>query len=127
MQAVGSWSVDACCAVPGNDCHHSGGSAYGCTDRASSSDWLFGLWPGPPQRFEPTGTNTAYQTVGAGEWPQWGGNGSGDDLAIVVTSYAPDVSHGTCQQGGTYRGTHNEICGGEANWGATDVEVWYPR
>ena len=34
---------------------------------------------------------------------------------------------GYCTQGGTYRGTDGEICGGDGNWGATDVEVWYPR
>ena len=70
MQAAGSWSVDACCAVPGNDCDTDTltGERY-CTDHASSSDWLFGLWPGPPQRFEPTGTDTTYQFVGAGYLP----------------------------------------------------------
>ena len=115
LQAAGSWSVDACCAVPGNDCDKP--SRDRCNDHTSSSDWLFGLWPGPPQRFEPTGTDTAYQVVRAGEWPAWGGG----DL------HFPGAVGGTCQQGGTYRGTHNEICGGEANWGATDVEVWYPR
>ncbi len=36
-------------------------------------------------------------------------------------------SEATCAQGTTYRGTGGEICGGEHNWGATDVEVWYPR
>ena len=49
LQAAGSWSYDACCAVPGNDCHRDDGGY--CYDRASSSDWLFGLWPGAPQRF----------------------------------------------------------------------------
>ena len=34
---------------------------------------------------------------------------------------------GGCAQGGTYRGADGEICGGEGNWGATAVEVWYPR
>ena len=69
LQAAGSWSVDACCAVPGNDCHRDDGY---CIDRASSSDWLFGLWPGPPQRFEPTGTDTYYyQWIVAGRWPGW--------------------------------------------------------
>ena len=142
-QAAGSWSRDACCAVPGNTCDRQNNR---CIDRASSSDWLFGLWPGPPQRFEPTGTDTDYQVVYADRWPGWGG----DDLDIG-TSGAPGGSHGYCDQGGTYRGTHGEICGGEynwcdqgrtyrgkvntggeicggdRNWGATDVEVWYPR
>ena len=81
LQAAGSWSMDACCAVDGNDCPNSGGHSW-CNDRASSSDWLFGLGPGPPQRFEPTGTGTSYQLVKAGGWPQWGslsyGSGNGD-------------------------------------------------
>eukprot|EP01045_Picozoa_sp_COSAG04_P032837 COSAG04_NODE_6571_length_1302_cov_3.160432_1_plen_129_part_00 len=121
LQAVGGWSVDACCAVHGNECHP---GDY-CYDHTSSSDWLFGLWPDPPQRFEPTGTNTAYQYVGADDWPQWGSYGHGD-LHIGVNGGAPGGSHGNCRQGGTYRGTDGEICGGKQNWGATAVEVWYP-
>ena len=124
LQAAGSWSVDACCAVPGNDCHRDDGGGPYCIDRASSSDWLFGLWPGPPQRFEPTGDYTTNQWVTADQWPAWG---RGTDLAIGWDSGAPGGSHGKCNQGRTYRGTHGEICGGEYNWGATDVEGWYPR
>ena len=122
LQAAGSWSVDACCAVHGNDCNRYANPPF-CIDRASSSDWLFGLWPGPPQRFEPTGADTGYQRVWADAWPAWG---NGFDLAIGQTSGAPGGSDGYCQ-GGTYRGTEGEICGGDNNWGATDVEVWYPR
>ena len=107
------------CAVPGNNCHR----PTSCTDHASSSDWLFGLWPGPPQRFEPTGANTDYQQVWARYWPEWGDPG---DLAIGWDG-APGGSPAYCEQGGTYRGTDGEICGGNENWGATDVEVWYPR
>ena len=124
MQAAGSWSVDACCAVPGNNCYGCTHDCDMCNDRASSSDWLFGLWPGPPQRFEPTGANTAYQYVWADDWPKWGDYGF--DLAIGDSSGAPG-EYGGCNQGGTYRGTDGEICGGDRNWGATDVEVWYPR
>ena len=72
LQAAGSWSVDACCAVHGNECvRHD--NLPRCYDSASSSDWLFGLWPGPPQRFEPTGTglgHDTYQYVEADEWPR---------------------------------------------------------
>ena len=122
-QAAGSWSVDACCAVDGNDCD----GTY-CNDRMSSSDWLFGLWPGPPQRFEPTGTGTTYQRVGTNgnvdRWPSWGADGL--DLFIGYIG-APGSPGGCYQQGTTYRGTPGEICGGWDNWGATDVEVWYPR
>ena len=120
VQAAGSWSVDACCAVPGNTCRRP--SHDSCFDRASSSDWLFGLGPGPPQRFEPTGTDTSYQDVEADGWPRWG---IGIDLRIGMSG-APGGAGGTCDQGRTYRGTGGEICGGHG-WGATDVEVWYPR
>ena len=129
--------MDACCAAAGNICHR---DQY-CDDHASSSDWLFGLGPGvghvpghvpgagrPPQRFEPIRTDTAYQTVWADWWPEWG---FGADLGIGRhdagrTSGAPGGSDGVCAQGYTYRGTVGEICGGDGNWGATDVEVWYP-
>ena len=121
VQAAGSWSVDACCAVDGNDCRPYGDSYSNCFDRASSSDWLFGLGPGPPQRFEPTGTDTTYQAVYADRWPWWAA-----DLRIGGSGAPGGGSDAYCQQGGTYRGTDGEICGGTYNWGATDVEVWYP-
>ena len=119
LQAAGSWSVDACCAVPGNECHRDLGQ---CVDRTSSSDWLFGLWPGPPQRFEPTGTDTNYQAVFADDWPMCGSGA----IEIGNDGGAPGGSGGYCQQGNTYRGTDGEICGGDWNWGPTAVEVWYP-
>ena len=119
VQAAGSWSPDACCAVAGNNCDTFQDSAtfkhpY-CLDSASSSDWIFGLWPGPPQRFEPTGTvtrygHTAFQHVQADSWPAWGS--IGNDLYIGDASGAPGGSHAYCNQGHTYRGTDGEICGG---------------
>ena len=131
LQAAGSWSTDACCAVHGNDCNRDARCSDGracpwCDDRASSSDWLFGLWPGPPQRFEPTGTATVYQLVVPDWWPVWDG-GLRIGGAPIDTSGAPGGSGGGCYQGGNYRGTDGEICGGTSNWGATDLEVWYPR
>ena len=132
LQAAGSWSLDACCAVHGNDCHRND-PTWGphCFDRTSSSDWLFGLWPGPPQRFEPTGTDTVYQVAAADRWPRWGSGDGGDSgdggWGLSIGSGAPGGSDGRCDQGYTYRGMPGEICGGESNWVATDVEVWYPR
>ena len=54
-----------------------------------------------------------------------------ENLGFGYNSDAPGGGHGLdgegeCSQGGTYRGKPNEICGGDANWGATDLEVWYP-
>ena len=138
LQAAGSWSYDACCAVHGNDCGSWQSERY-CNDSASSSDWLFGLWPGPPQRYETTGADNHYQILGNGRWPEWGNSDdgqqtSGPDLRIGTggappgraPTGAPGGSDGWCRQGTTYRGTDGEICGGNRNWGAPDVEVWYP-
>ena len=83
LQAAGSWSWETCCAG-NNKCLCAGNVCY-CDDYTSSSDWLFGLWPGPPQRFEPTGTDTAYQYIQANWWPNWG---SGVDLSIGESSGA---------------------------------------
>ena len=133
--------MDECCAVPGNDCSDSNGhsddwdtcSGTGCDvcidQTTASSDWLFGLGPGPPQRFQPNGDDTdwvdAYQTVWADDWPFWG-NG---DLDIGDGRH-PVGQYGTCMPWGegpsTYGVPVGGICGGDGNWGATDVEVWYP-
>ena len=120
--------MDACCAVDGNTWHCDEPGYPNCVDRASSSDWLFGLWPGPPQRFEPTGTDTYYQVVGAVQWPAWGSDGQAD---LDIGGQCPTGGQcrplgDQCHQGRTYRGTDGEICGG-GGWGATHVEVWYPR
>ena len=137
-QAAGSWSVGACCAANPKRCGtfdgqpcSGNGCAY-CYDHRSSSGWLFGLWPGPPQRFESTaggGADTSYQLAMNWMWPQWGGNGElsigGSDAPGKL--YFGNLTSGYCMQGIAYRGTDREICGGDGNWGATDVEVWYPR
>ena len=38
----------------------------------------------------------------------------------------PPGYYGGCNQGHTCAGSHNEICGGQSNWGATQLEVWRP-
>ena len=37
--------------------------------------------------------------------------------------YGPPGSGGYCE-GSTYHGVINEVCGGDQNWGHTDLEVW---
>ena len=120
-QAAGSWSKEACCTVGGNYCRAGEDT---CGDYASSSDWLFGLWPGPPQRFEPIGTGKQYQSVGADQWPQWGHYG--EELGVGRDGGSPGGENGFCKKGDTYSVTDDLICGGFENWGATGVEVWYP-
>ena len=115
-QAEKSWSMDRCCAVQGNECR-----GDSCTDRTASSDYLYRLSPGEPERYEPIpGGNTIYQEASPTSWPYFGGTG---DLRIGYDG-PPGGTHGYCNQGGTYRGSNNEACGGYQNWGHTDLEVW---
>ena len=65
------------------------------------------------------------------EAAELGAGGQSLDEVVEVAAPAPAAvvrnAGGQCTQGTTYRGTNHEICGGDGNWGATDVEVWYPR
>ena len=120
-QAAGSWSKTACCAVSGNTCY-----SDSCIDRSASSDFLFRLQPGEPERFLPKGGTgdaaTLYQWVTPSYWPSWGY--AGDDLCMGYDG-PPGGTNGQCTQGVTYAGSPNEACGGNGNWGPTDVEVWF--
>ena len=116
-QAEGSWSYERCCAVQGNNCL----SSF-CEDHTSSSDYLYRLSPGEPKRYEPIpGGYTQYQRAGPAYWPTFGGH---DDLCIGYLNGPPGTG-GYCPQGATYRGSPNAACGGDGNWGHTDLEVWF--
>ena len=118
-QAEGSWDWERCCAVQGNYCGVRGSD--GCDDHASSSNYLYRLSPGEPERYEPIpGGPAYYQDAYPNWWPQFGGN----DLAIGAND-GPPGTNGFCDQGSTYRGSPNAACGGNyGNWGHTDLEVW---
>jgi hypothetical protein len=91
-------------------------------DRTASSDYLYRLSPGEPERYEPIpGGITIYQRVAPTYWPTFG---SGWDLSIGSNG-PPGGTHGMCPQGHTYRGGDNAVCGGDSNWGHTDLEVWF--
>ncbi len=140
-----------CCAVTGNDCctcecvancqqtHHqkwtcaenwTKGCTYTfCSDTTSADNFLFTLGPGPPAKFGTTGNDDSYQSTSPERyevWQIWGtgtaGNGDlrmGDNQALGVEA--------RCDQGKTYAGTSNQICGGSTGtWGETNMEVWYP-
>lgn len=52
------------------------------------------------------------------------------DLSIGQNALPGDQAY--CNQGLTYAvpnasRNQNEACGGYLNWGATDLEVWYPE
>ena len=146
-QAEGSWSKERCCAVQRNRCY-----SDSCYDEASSSDYLYRLSPGEPERYEPIGPvyhggtlkHPTYQyvysttsTLPAGYttpdyWPIFGG---GNDLTIGDNGQLGAI--GRCDQGDTYRGSPNAACGGGWDaahskceglgcWGHTDLEVWFP-
>ena len=128
--------MEQCCArSSSNYC----GSSY-CYDTKASSDYLYRLSPGDPERYQPTGAppvpghSTYYQQVSPTAWPQFG-NGQIDGYYIndLCIGYGgPPGTNGYCDQGQTYRGKPNAACGTgnsrgrQGTWGHTDVEVWYP-
>ena len=119
-QAEGSWSKERCCAVHGNDCRS---SPYVCYDRTASSNYLYRLSPGEPEHYEtiPQG-GTEYQAVRPTWWQHFG---NGVDLKIGDNG-PPGTSSSCPQEGSTYCGWDNAACGGNHNWGHTDLEVWRP-
>ena len=109
--------MERCCAIQGNDC-----ASDWCIDQTSSSDYLYRLSPGDPERYEPIpGGDTQYQYAAPNSWPVFGG---GVDLSIGHNDGPPGY-YGYCDQGTTYRGSPNAACGGHGNWGQTDLEVWF--
>ena len=55
--------------------------------------------------------------------------GSGDHAGSFDLSFGYHGAlgvNGNCDQGTTYEGAPNAACGGRLNWGATEMEVWYP-
>lgn len=118
-QAEGSWSKERCCAVQANECR-----SYDCYDHTASSDYLYRLSPGEPERYEtiPSTWETEYQYAKPSYWPRFGG-GDGD---LAIGWGGPPGTYGYCNQGGTYRGHPSAACGGYDNWGHTDLEVWRP-
>ena len=126
QQAEQSWSHDRCCAGSGNICKGSS-----CFLTKASNDFVFGLAPGTPVRFTPTGGDHHYhyQTAAPDSWPSWGAAGDLD-----VGSGGTPGRLARCDGGGTYAGRPGQICGGEYNWGpgrwgadGTELEVWHPR
>jgi hypothetical protein len=92
-------------------------------DTTASGDFIFGLAPQAPARFNPTGSDTNYQYTVSDSWPGWGHYGS--DLQIGRNEGPPSGLGGFCDQGTTYSGTPDQICGGGVGtWGATQLEVW---
>ena len=116
-QADGSWN-----------CFPKGPTGY-CY-RGTSACFIFRLGPGEPERFAPTGTDTGYQSVSRYLWPSWGYRD------LYMGSTGPPGANGFCDQGATYAGRPNQVCGGGwagagkskceglGCWGETELEVW---
>ena len=79
-----------------------------CIDKTASSDYVYRLSPGEPERYAPTGSNRNYQSANPAWWPTFGALNTG-------SSNGPPGSRVSCSQ---------EVCGGDSNWGHTDLEVW---
>ena len=97
--------------------------AKGSAATGAAGDFLFRLGPEAAAAYRPTGTDTTYQVRDPGNWPKWG---SGTDLHFGGYGPAALGANGHCDQGHTYAGAPNAACGGDHNWGATEMEVWYP-
>ena len=76
------------------------------TTATTDADSVFGLWPGPPAKFGPTGKYTAYQYAAPVYWPMWGNAGDQE-----MGASGPPGHNGHCTQGTTY-GSPNQLCGG---------------
>eukprot|EP01046_Picozoa_sp_COSAG06_P070869 COSAG06_NODE_20012_length_813_cov_0.882353_1_plen_194_part_10 len=118
-----SWGLAACCIVSGNEPLTINEPFDRCYDHTSSSDFIFGLSPGAPQRFAPIpGGIGNYQVVSASRWPVW------DNALSMGSSVAPGGSGRCDSQGRTYAGSPNQVCGDNGyvyrSWGATELEVW---
>jgi len=90
----------------------------------ASGDFLFRLGPGAtPVAYRPTGKDTDYQWRNPSDWPVWGYNL--DDLSFGGYGALGQGGNAYCEQGYTYAGETNDACGGNSNWGATEMEVLY--
>ena len=89
----------------------------------AAGDFLFRLGPGAtPVAYRPTGKDMNYQFRDPSHWPHWG---YGTDLYFGWSGALGQGIYAYCDQGSTYAGETNDACGGDGNWGATEMEVWY--
>ena len=97
-----------------------GGNSW-CSTDACSGDFLFRLGPGAAAVYRPKpGGGTHYQGSQPRAWPRWG---QGTNLRFGL--YGALGQSAFCNQGYTYEGAPDEVCGGKYVWGATEMEVWY--
>ena len=98
------------------------------TYMAAAGDFLFRLGPGAAAGYKPKGgagsdSNTYYQFRRHDCWPEWGYH-DGADLNFGYCGGALGYL-ASCNQGHTYEGKANDVCGSRYNWGTTEMEVWY--
>jgi hypothetical protein len=130
-----SWSVETCCQL--NDCTGSG--ADDCADSTATSNFIFRLGPGGCAKYDPV--FTAEEWIGQGHsaaafqytyqnaagdmyWPTWGVDGG-----LCFGSYhslgSTDDNQRICRQSVFFGTQEGEVCGGNNDWGETQLEVWY--
>eukprot|EP01043_Picozoa_sp_COSAG02_P014153 COSAG02_NODE_578_length_20075_cov_93.607930_10_plen_879_part_00 len=139
--AAQSWSKDTCCEDSANYC----GSSY-CVypGAAAGAAFIFNLDPaaakfGPidpggtiglmgPSGWDPIDASqpvytgeTDYQQASSERWPEFGAH----DLSFGFNDLPLSSNEAAmCQQGAVYTGSPNQICGGQYNWGETQLVVW---
>ena len=120
-QAEGSWGLEQCCAVPGNDCNTAQGH---CRDHTSTGNFIFRLGPGDPERFEainPPGAGEAYQECAVTFWPTFGYDAGWH--ADMFLGHDDLGGWAYCHLGHAYRGSDQAACGGDPE--NPELEVWY--
>ena len=93
----------------------------------ATTNFIFGLGPGSPERFDTNGADTQYQASMPDYWPTWGSEPNHDlkmGQSGLLPAGGPLGEDGLCQQGNTYAGSPNQVCGGRGNWGETRLQVW---
>ena len=95
----------------------------------ATGDFLFQLGPAAAATYPARGHNgipggdNCYQHRATGYWPIWGT----DDLVFGWGGTLGNNGHCNKRKtpGYTYEGLGQEVCGGNYNWGPTEMEVWY--
>ena len=90
----------------------------------ATGNFLFQLGPGAAATYPTRAPGPKlYQHRANGYWPIWGT----DDLKFGWGGALGN--NGYCNRlrtaGYTYEGFGQEVCGGNYNWGVTEMEVWY--
>jgi len=115
--ATSSWKC------PGKDCPYP--DAPWDKSAAGRDTFLFHLGPREPKVYSTKRGSTKYQWRDSRSfYPSWGSGAKGGFDLTFGNGELGKLRAGCGEQGSSYEGKPNEVCGGD-NWGKTEMEVWY--